>query len=128
MCKNVQKSYYGPCKTNESESGRRFQRFYYEKTLVGWEKGGCERKTRGEREREGRRKKGGRRRIFFGVCVDSSGRESGRYRESNGVGTERRDWKRKEAAQTLSWPCSLVPVCFVVAFELPPSFQSGGED
>ncbi len=31
----VQKSYYGPCKTNRSESGRRFQRFYYEKTLVG---------------------------------------------------------------------------------------------
>ena len=32
---NVQKSYYGPCKTNRSESGRRFQIFYYEKTLVG---------------------------------------------------------------------------------------------
>ncbi len=35
MCKNVQKSYFGPCKTNGSEFGRRFQRFYYEKTLVG---------------------------------------------------------------------------------------------
>ncbi len=35
MCKNVQKSFYGPCKTNGSESGRQFQRFYYEKTLVG---------------------------------------------------------------------------------------------
>ncbi len=35
MCKNVQKSYYGSCKTNESEFGRQFQKFYYEKTLVG---------------------------------------------------------------------------------------------
>ncbi len=35
MCKNVQKSYYGPCKVNRSKSGRRFQRIYYEKTLVG---------------------------------------------------------------------------------------------
>ncbi len=33
--RNVQKSYYGPCKPYGSESGRRFQRFYYEKTLVG---------------------------------------------------------------------------------------------
>ena len=34
--RNVQKSYYGPCKTNRSESRRLFQRFYYEKTLVGY--------------------------------------------------------------------------------------------
>ncbi len=32
---NKQKSYYGPCKINERASGSRFQRFYYEKTLVG---------------------------------------------------------------------------------------------
>ena len=32
---NVQKSYYGPCKTNGGESRRQIQRFYYEKTLVG---------------------------------------------------------------------------------------------
>ncbi len=36
---NVQKcakKYYGPCKVKVRASGRRFQRFYYEKTLVGW--------------------------------------------------------------------------------------------
>ncbi len=36
MCKNVQKSYCGPCKVNRSKSGRRLQKLYYEKTLVGW--------------------------------------------------------------------------------------------
>ncbi len=34
--RNVQKSYYWPCKISKSESRRQFQRFYYEKTLVGW--------------------------------------------------------------------------------------------
>ncbi len=33
----MQKSYYRPCKPNRSESRRPFQRFYYEKTLVGKE-------------------------------------------------------------------------------------------
>ncbi len=32
---NMQKYYYWPCKINGRTSGRRFQRFYYEKTLVG---------------------------------------------------------------------------------------------
>ncbi len=35
MCKNLQKSHYGPCKINGSESRRPFQKFYYEKKLVG---------------------------------------------------------------------------------------------
>ncbi len=35
LCKNMKKTYYWPCKTNRSESRRRFQRFYYEKKLVG---------------------------------------------------------------------------------------------
>ncbi len=36
LCKNMQKTYCWPCKTNRSESGRQFQRFYCEKALVGW--------------------------------------------------------------------------------------------
>ncbi len=46
----MQKSYYVPCKTNGRESRRPFQRFYYEKTLVGW--GRSE-----ERENSGRERK-----------------------------------------------------------------------
>ncbi len=34
MCKNVQKYFYQACKINGRVSRRRFQRFYYEKTLV----------------------------------------------------------------------------------------------
>ena len=32
---NVQKSYYRPCNINGRVSERQFQKFYYEKTLVG---------------------------------------------------------------------------------------------
>ncbi len=35
LWENVQNSYYRPCKIKVRASGRRFQRFYYEKTLVG---------------------------------------------------------------------------------------------
>ena len=50
----MQKSYFGPCKIKERASGRQFQRFYYEKTLVGVEESPSIDALR-QNEREGRK-------------------------------------------------------------------------